>query len=401
MKMKLQLRTLLAFYHSASRVNKGGINISNARLEDYKKFRTTIYDPMKEIVPWALAQGKSEGLSNWSKSVRPSAREYKTFRETANWVQYKEDFMVTLEAQNLTHLVDPNYMITDVDLDQAQSKFLYKVMKDNILHHEAKAILKKHKKTKDIRTIWKEMCSFYDDSVVTSMTADQILGYLADVKLHKANWTKTQAEFVTHWRGLVNKLNEIAPDSEIRDPQAVRMLQNVLNGTPNLSQVLNQYRQARKAAGRDISITLDNYVSLLTEQADIYDAANQRTRSSYRRSAAVHEFDEEEDEAGYEVNNHGLDDDYDDEEPDLADILEANVNNQRDRNPRSKATGRFMNRNKGPNNRNQYQKQQANQMQGKRAFMSGETWNSLSTEDKAIWDGLSDKAKLTVTYLPL
>ena len=56
-----------------------------------------------------------------------------------------------------------------------------------------------------------------------------------------------------------------------------------------------------------------------------------------------------------------------------------------------------MNRNKGPNNRNQYQKQQANQMQGKRAFMSGETWNSLSTEDKAIWDGLSDKAKLTVT----
>ena len=51
MKMKLQLRMLLAFYHSASRVNKGGINILNAKLEDYKKFRMTIYDPMKEIVP--------------------------------------------------------------------------------------------------------------------------------------------------------------------------------------------------------------------------------------------------------------------------------------------------------------------------------------------------------------
>ena len=163
----------------------------NATLEDYKKFRTTIYDPMKEIVPWALTSGKSEGLSNWNKSVKPSAREYKTFRETANWVQYKEDFLVTLEAQNLTHLVDPNYVITDPDLDEAQSKFLYKVMKDNILHHEAKAIIKKHKKTKDIRTIWKEICAFYDDSVMTSMSADTILGYLADVKLHKANWTKT------------------------------------------------------------------------------------------------------------------------------------------------------------------------------------------------------------------
>ena len=81
---------------------------------------------------------------------------------------------------------------------------------------------------------------------------------------------------------------------------------------------------------------------------------------------------------GYKVNNHGQDE-YDDKELDLAEILEVNVNNQRDKNPRNKSTGRFVPRNyKGTNNGNQSQKQQANQLHGKQAFMSGETWNSLS-----------------------
>ena len=397
MKYKLQLRTLLAYYHHASHAKGGGISITKKSLADFKLFRATVYDPSKPIVPWTLMTANSEGLSNWNKSVKPSAREFKTFRESTNWVDYKESFIVTLEAQNLTHLIDEKFSITDPDLDEAQSKFMYKVMKDNLLHHEAKRIIKKYKFNKNIRQIWKEICKYYDDSITTSMSADVVLAYLSGVKLDKANWNKGQAEFVTHYRSQILKLNEIAPDSHISDAQGVRMLANVVNGTPNLAPVLNQYRQARKAAGKDISISLDDYVSLLSEQAEIYDNANTRSRSTYRRSANVHAFDDDDEEEGYEVNNHGIDDD-EDEEPDLADILEANVNYQRDKNPRNKTNGRFMPRNnKGNFNKNYPQKQQANQMQGKRAFMSGETWNSLSTEDKAIWDGLSDASKLKIT----
>ena len=397
MKHKLQLRTLLAYYHYASHAQGGGISITKKSLEDFTLFRATIYDPSKPIVPWTLMTANSEGLANWNKSVKPSAREFKPFRESTNWVDYKESFIVTLESQNLTHLIDEKFSITDPDLDEAQSKFMYKVMKDNLLHHEAKRIIKKYKFNKNIRQIWKEICKYYDDSITTSMSADVLLAYVSGVKLHSANWNKGQGEFVTHYRGQILKLNEIAPDSHISDAQGVRMLANVVNGTPNLAPVLNQYRQARKAAGRDISISLDDYVSLLSEQAEIYDNANTRSRSTYRRSANVHAFDDDDEEEGYEVNNHGIDDD-EDEEPDLADILEANVNYQRDKNPRNKTNGRFMPKNnKGNFNKNYPQKQQANQMQGKRAFMSGETWNSLSTEDKAIWDGLSDASKLKIT----
>jgi len=55
--------------------------------------------------------------------------------------------MITLEAQNLTHLVDPSYIVVNEDLHKAQQKFLYKVFRDNLLHHEAKLIVKFHAKT--------------------------------------------------------------------------------------------------------------------------------------------------------------------------------------------------------------------------------------------------------------
>ena len=76
MKHKLQLRALLAFYHAASHLNKGGISMETMELDTFKEFRVTTYDPSKPIVPWALMATRSDGLSNWNKSVKPSARDF-------------------------------------------------------------------------------------------------------------------------------------------------------------------------------------------------------------------------------------------------------------------------------------------------------------------------------------
>jgi len=78
-------------------------------------------------------------------------------------------------------------MIHDNDLDNAQRKFLFKAMKDNFLHHEAKSIVKKHTKDKDTRSIREELCEFCDSSTAAAMCADVLVTHLADVKLHKAN----------------------------------------------------------------------------------------------------------------------------------------------------------------------------------------------------------------------
>jgi len=388
MAYKLQLRALLSYYHELSHKRRDGISINapSCTLAEFKEFRATSYDPTQPIVPWWKMTTKSEGLSNWNKSIKPNTRDFKPFREMNLWIKYKESFLITLKAQNLTHLVEENPIIHDDDLDSAQQKFLFKVMKDNFLHHEAKSIVKKYTTDKDTRQIWKELCAFYDSSITTAMYADVLMTYLADVKLHKANWDRGQGEFINHYKIQKNKFNEIAPGSQISDPHAVRMLHNVVSGTPNLAPVLNQYRQARKAAGSTILISFDEYCTLLSEQAQVYDNANTHTKNSYRRTANVHDLIEDGMEC--EANVHKADD-YEDQEPDLSEILEANVNAQRD-----KGTGRYVPRKQGGTNN---QKRQANQMQGRRAYMTQDTWNSISKEDQVKWDSLDDKTKLTVT----
>jgi len=68
-----------------------------------------------------------------------------------------------------------NPITHDDDLDSAQQKFLFKAMKDNFLHNNAKSIVKKHTADKDTRRIWKELCDFYDSSIATAMCADVLM----------------------------------------------------------------------------------------------------------------------------------------------------------------------------------------------------------------------------------
>jgi len=83
--------------------------------------------------------------------------------------------MIALEAQNRTHLVDPKHTVVDEDLHQAQQKFPYKVFRDNMLHHEAKSIVKSYAKTKDTALVWQKICETYDKSMSTSLNDDAIL----------------------------------------------------------------------------------------------------------------------------------------------------------------------------------------------------------------------------------
>jgi len=82
-------------------------------------FRTTSYDPAQPIVPWWKMTVKSEGFANWNKSVKPNARDFKPFREMNARTEHKESFMITSEAQNLTHLVEKNPIVHDDDLNCA------------------------------------------------------------------------------------------------------------------------------------------------------------------------------------------------------------------------------------------------------------------------------------------
>jgi len=244
-----------------------------------------------------LAISHNKGLADWNKLVKPSARDFKPFREANGWTDYKEVFTITLEAQNLTHLIDPKHVATDVDLHKAQQSYLYKVLRDIMMHHEAKAIVKSHSKTKDTALVWQLLCETYDKSMSTSLNGDAILGWLTGTGLDDGKWVRPQGEYITFYKDRVNKFNEMCPDSKINDMQAVRMLQNLIANVPNLANVLILYCQTKAAADLSDKISLRQFTALLSQQAQVHDNGRIRLGRNYRQSAANHELD-------YEVNAH-------------------------------------------------------------------------------------------------
>jgi len=224
----------------------------------------------------------------------------------------------------------------------------------------------------------------------TSLNGDAILGWLTSTRLDDGKWNRTQGEYTTFYEDKINKFNEMCPDLDINDMQGVRMLQNSIANVPNLANVLILYRQTKTSAGLPDKITLRQFVSLLAQQAQVYDNGKIHSGRNYRRSAANHELD-------YEISAHDFDQD---EEEDLNpdEWFEVNVMNQRD--PKTGCYPGNRNGNKSTRfKKTQNYKRQANQMQGtrSRAFMDRETWNALEDSDKKAWDQMSEPAKTKIT----
>jgi len=151
---KMILRAFLAFCHHVSHKQRGGVNVVDPTLSvKFKNCRDSEHDPAEKITPWGLAVSNNNGLSDWNKLVKPSTRDFKPFREANGWVDHKDAFVIALKAQNLAHLVDTSCVVTDVDLHKAQQNFLHKALLDNMMHCEAKSIVKSHSKTKDTALI--------------------------------------------------------------------------------------------------------------------------------------------------------------------------------------------------------------------------------------------------------
>jgi len=93
---KMILRAFLAFYHHQSHKKRGGINILDSAVGQFKYFRNSECDPTKDITPWGLAISHNKGLTDWNNLVKPSAQDFKPYREANSWVDYKEVFMITL-----------------------------------------------------------------------------------------------------------------------------------------------------------------------------------------------------------------------------------------------------------------------------------------------------------------
>jgi hypothetical protein len=366
---KRRLIILLAFYHHCCAQISAEVKIENIPRTAFDDFRTMEYNSNSPIRPWktvtATSATTSESeLSVWKKSVCPNKADYKEFRDESLWIRSKEQFTTTLESHSLAHLIDESYVVTDFDLDQAQRGWLYSVMQTAFKAPMAKTIVTKHLTDKNTRDIWKELCEYYDSSMTSVLRVQQISSYLTSTRLHNLQWKGSQTNFILHWVEQSRVFNEIS-QHPFQEMQLVTLLNSCLSGTANLSQVLTLHQTAKKAAGINTDIKLNEYVALLLDQAQVHDAGNTySTNPRARRS----------------VNNHELvfEDSNPDEFSDNYEIFKTEIHDH------ETPIEILVNRTEqGP----------------RRPRVDSNTWHSLSKDDQVAWDSVSDKGKSAImTY---
>ena len=120
----------------------------------YDHFRVGIYNPNEPIVHWTLkVPSEVNAENNWMKTVCPSAKDYRNFKDENSWLQAKESSEATIEAHGLDHLIDTNFIVPDERTDLIQRKWLYKVLQDTMDAPMAKQIVTSHKELKNTREI--------------------------------------------------------------------------------------------------------------------------------------------------------------------------------------------------------------------------------------------------------
>ena len=184
-----KLIVLLSYYHAGSRSLGAPIIITTVPKASYDDYRTSQYGSTKPIVPWNVNSGTNTDLTDWKKNVKPVRADFKEFRDEVYWIRQKERIVTTLESQNLEHLIQVGYRVTNKQLDDSQQKWLYKVFQDIMQAPAAKAIVTAHLTDKNTRAVWTEICEHFDSSMSSTIRCQQISSYLTSVRLHGINWS--------------------------------------------------------------------------------------------------------------------------------------------------------------------------------------------------------------------
>ena len=90
-------------------------------------------------------------LSVWEKLIRPSKTDFKEFRLESDWPRYKDKFETSMAASRMGHTIKKGHKVTNPEVDRAQMDWTYALLQEKMQQSTAKAIVLRHKNTRDTR----------------------------------------------------------------------------------------------------------------------------------------------------------------------------------------------------------------------------------------------------------
>lgn len=388
-----RLHMIIACYQWACHGAQKDLLFSVIPYEAYAMFRTGHYNPSLPVVPWRvkIKNDDAKDVSDWKRICKIHTADFKELRDDKNFQKWKETIVTVLTSQNLQHLIDPKYVPRNPEVYKVQSNWMYLQLVNIMQTPMTKKIVTSHQDDRDIPKIWKEICNYMENSMITQINAQHLSTFITSTRLKDCNWRGSQKSFIT---GFVEKMRlhnkSVEKDEEFTDKQSVNFLNQAVQGVSNLEHVLLNWRTASRAACNNAKIkfrdiSLDEYVAQLCSHAEIYDNG----RAPKPRQANRHQlvFDDDNDDV-LQANTHESSHDDGTGYDDIDQLLEVNNTNigsspfqsNAGRTSGGSTTGKSSYGRSGP----------------RRVMMNKDTWDKLSPEEQKAWDTISERGKAAI-----
>ena len=361
-----KLIIVLSLYNKASLKHGYSVDMTKITKDIWDSYRTgPEFNPNEKIVPWVYQAnvGNSESLAEWQKKVKPNKSDYPKLSEDTFYLEWKRKFKNTAKAHGLDHLLDDGYAVTNPSLYEAQSTWMFSVMEAGLKTTRTSSIIQEHQEDKDIPAIWKELIDKMENSVYGQGNRRRLLAYLTTERMSNG-YKGSKMQAIKTWKRVYNIYQEVAP-RRVDDETACDYLAAYIGQDSQLGDVLANAQTAAYAAGHHLVLTLDDYISLLTDRLERSHNADSKNLRGFSVNAHELLLDDEDDTDEERVKTRTQGRYLKDEDP--IDTLLVN------RHDRSTPSTKKIDTRVDPS-----------------------SWKRLTPEDRKGWISLSDEGKKTI-----
>ena len=349
----------------AFRVNMGS---PSRQPRDPRPPRTPYHNSGTPQTPRSSSSSSMTLAQSFQKGVKRNVDDYPEFKSDKEWEQWSREVTTVTHNHDTFNVLDRDYKPSsheEYDYFEKQKTYMFFVFQKKVKVMWGQHLLRIHHSTLDAQLFFRQLTDYYETSNMASLAQTDLLRAISTSILNPMTWRGEYARFYTLYMKRLHEYDRLTPlGDRLPDTMKMTMLQNAVATVPELHSIKTD-NDKEIAHGRP-PISWQNYQALLFQTCAALDhgaALSSRGKGKSHFSINAHEqvleedeteLQEEDQESQYERESC---DDLDEEE--VTTLLEANFNNGKPRRP----------------------------------SMKREHWNSLSKEDKDIWDAMTDDGK--------
>jgi hypothetical protein len=184
----------------------------------------------------------SREVESFQRSIKRSPNDYNKFKDDSRWKQFHRHLKAMANSHGLINILTPTYVpLTndEIELFEAQQKFMYSVFEQCLLTPKSKRIVQIHEPTGNAQKMYAGLVEVYEEDLSTSLTASDLRTAITLLHLDD-KWKKGIETFLESWLTKVLELEQVE-DSIIDDSIKRQWLTTTLSTQTQMNSCIKHY----------------------------------------------------------------------------------------------------------------------------------------------------------------